>query len=312
MKSPYLFSLLAAVTGFAIAWAVKPTPAVPSQAATTPAAKTPVRSGPVTRSSTSDRGKIADVKASDFPLAEQAELGPKSREEAKMLRLTEALGLSLDQQGSLIKLIGEVQATADGNAPVIEDLTARGNAVQAGLEKILTAEQFSKFQELRARERENRVELRAQKLLTGAIEEIDLSPDQREEVLVRLRQRAKAELQVIPAAATLLFDKSMLPTGGKELPVDGILVLAKLGEQTLDTDPTKIHDRVLANQKRELEEILRCFDGVLTAGQMGQYQAALAEQREFKNNMRRQRKPAAEIPEDDPDFVDDGPKDEED
>lgn len=198
-----------------------------------------------------------------------------------MLRLTEALGLSIDQQGEIITLIEGVQANASATAPALEDLTARGKAVEAGLAKLLTPVQLAKFQELRDRERENRIEVRSQQTLTAAITEIDLSPAQREAVLDRLRQKSRAELQSIPNAATLLFDKSMLPTGGKELSADGILLLAKMGEKVSVGDAGAAYQQVIERQRSELEELLKCYDGILTAGQMGQYQAALAETREL-------------------------------
>ena len=252
-------------------------------------AKSPGRSGPAARPEDSKRPK--EVKASDFPLVDQAELGPKTRDEARMLRLTEALGLTIDQQGSIISLIEDVQSKADGNVSVIQDLTTRGNAIEEALAKILSPEQLAKFEELRVRERENRAETRALRLLGGAIEDIDLSPEQREQVLERLRQKAKADMQTIPAAATLLLDKSMLPTNNKELSVDGVLLLSRMGEEITTMDAGEAHQKVLDRQRQDLEDILRCYDGILTSGQMGQYQAALLEQRDILNRLPRDTKP---------------------
>ena len=239
MKSNYLLPAVTALVGFSIAWLAKPTgaPAPNLTNVEEPAAPRPPRPDTGTRPTPADSKRPKEVKAGDFPLADQADQGPKTRDEAKMLRLTEALGLSIDQQGEIIKLIEGVQASASTTAPVIEDLTTRGKAVEDGLAKLLTPEQLAKFEELRVRERENRIEVRSQKMLTAAIDEIDLSPEQREEVLNRLRQKSKAELQSIPASATLLFDKSMLPTGGKELSADGILLLAQMGEKVELGDP---------------------------------------------------------------------------
>lgn len=286
MKSSYLLSAATGLLGFSIAWIAKPS------ATQTPVAEAKVESAAPREARAerrsrpeADSKRAAEVRAGDFPLAEQAERGPQSREEAKMLRLTEALDLSIDQQGAIISLVEEVQATATDQVPVLEDLAARGKAIEEGLAKLLTPEQFEKFQELRARERDNRIELRSQRMLTLAVEDIDLSPEQREEVMNRLRQRAKTELQSIPAAATLLFDKSLLPTGKKELSVDGILLLARLEKPVDAGDPMAAHQKVMLQQREELEEILRCFDGILTPGQMAQYQAALAETRKAMANM---------------------------
>jgi len=87
-------------------------------------------------------------------------------------------------------------------------------------------------------------------------------------------------MQAIPDSATLLLDKSMLPTNNKELSVDGILLLSKIGEEGAPSeDPNVAHQRVLDSQRRDLEEMLNCYDGILSAGQMGQYQAVLSETR---------------------------------
>ena len=287
MKSNYLLPAATALVGFSIAWFAKPAaaPALTVVKTEQTAAPRTTRPESGSRPSPTDSKRPKDVNASDFPLADQAEQGPKSRDEAKMLRLTEALGLSITQQGEIIALIESVQASASDTAPAIEDLTTRGKAVEDGLAKLLTPVQLAKFQELRERERENRIELRSQQMLTGAIDEIDLSPAQRLDVLERLRQKAKTDLQSIPSAATLLFDKSVLPTGGKELSADGILMLTKMGEKVAVGDPAAAYQKVLDQQRGELEELLKCFDGILTPGQMGQYQAALAETRELLKTM---------------------------
>ena len=294
MKSPYILPVITAVAGFAVAWVAKPaaSPApVAGKTEESGSAKPQGRSGPAVRPTQDDGKKPKEVKASDFPLTDMAEQGPKTRDEARMLRLTEALGLSIDQQGAIISLIEEVQSKADGSVSVIQDLTTRGNAIEEALTKILSPEQLEKFQELRVRERENRAETRALRQLGGAIEDIDLSPEQREEVLSRLRQKAKADMQTIPAAATLLLDKSMLPTNNKELSVDGVLMLAKIDDELVSLDPEEAHQKVLAQQRQDLEDVLRCYDGVLTSGQMGQYQAAVLEQREILNRMSRTVRP---------------------
>ena len=64
-------------------------------------------------------------------------------------------------------------------------MATRGKMLEETLAKILTPEQLAKFEELRVRERENRIESRAQRSLAQVIEEIDLSPGQRDEVLAR-------------------------------------------------------------------------------------------------------------------------------
>ncbi|RYD19790.1 MAG: hypothetical protein EOP88_17610 [Verrucomicrobiaceae bacterium] len=297
MKSPYILPVFTAIAGFAVAWVAKPAapPAtVVGKTEESAPGKNPGRSGPAVRPSQDDSRKPKEVKASDFPLADQADQGPKTRDEARMIRLSEALGLTIDQQGSIISLIEDVQSKADPKeVSVIKELSTRGKMIEEALAKLLTPEQLAKFEELRVRERENRVEGRAQRLFALAIDDIDMSPEQREQVLERLRQKAKADMQTIPAAATLLLDKSMLPTNNKELSVDGVLLLAQVNEEVTTMDVGDAHQMVLNRQRQDLEDILKCYDGILTAGQMGQYQAALLEQRQILNRLPKNPTPPA-------------------
>jgi len=284
MKPQYLLPVIAAAIGFSVAWIAKPAspPLAESPAAAgKPDPKKPARNeSPHSRPSSMAEKRPTEVKSGDFPLANLADQGPKTRIEAKMLRLTEALGLSIDQQGEIIRATEETKAAASDSVPIIVDLATRGKALEDALAKILTPEQLAKFEELRIRERENRIEARAQRSLSQIIEEIDLSPGQRDEVLARLRQAAKTQIQSIPAAATLLLNTSMLPIESKDLSVDGVLVLNQLAEPPASPDnPMEAHQKVIQRQRQELEERLQCFDGVLTAGQMGQVHAAIAERR---------------------------------
>lgn len=302
---PYLLPAITALIGFSIAWIAKPTVSAPATTgSTSTTASAPTRTSPRAdlRESASSTKRPVEVNASDFPLADQAEAGPKSAEEAKMLRLAEALDLSIDQQGSIVQIISDIQAAADMNLTALEDISKRGKTVDEGLQKILTPEQFAKFQEILARERENRTELRAQRMLANTIEFIDLSPEQRDDVLGRLRQKSKADLQSIPAAATLLFDQSIVPNGGRGISADGLLLLAQMGEKISTGTPEEVYTDVMTRHKQELEAELRCFDGILTPGQMGQYYAQLAEKnaaieraRDHAANLRRNPLDAADL-----------------
>lgn len=299
MKTQQLLPVLAAAIGFSIAWVIKPAASV-STGTSTPEQQSgsnkPARNdSPRNRPTSAAEKRPKEVDAGDFPLADLAEQGPKTRVEAKLLRLSEALDLSIDQQGEIISALEEAKASATDTVPVIQDMAARGKALEAALTKILTTEQLAKFEELRVRERENRIESRAQRSLSQVIEEIDLSPGQRDDVLARLRQYAKEQIQSIPASATLLLNTSMLPTEAKDLSVDGVLTLTRISEAPAAPDnPMEAHRIVINRQRQELEERLQCFDGVLTAGQMGQVHAAIAEKQANLDKLRQP--PARELP----------------
>lgn len=297
MKSPYILPAATAVVGFAVAWVAKPSsPEKQTEGTSIVEKSTSVTSPRVSssgRTSAAEGTRPKEVNASDFPLADQMELGPKTKDEGRMLRLTEALGLTVEQQGSIISLMERAQANIDPELSVIDDLAVRGKVIQDGLAELLSPEQMGKFEEIRVRERENRVEVRAQSLLTPAVQDIDMSPEQREEILSRLRLKARTDMQSIPAAATLLLDKSLLPTNNKELSVDGILTAAKMDQPMDISDPEGTHRLLVDKHRQELEELLVCFDGVLTPGQMSQLQAGLNEQKELMNKMLRQQRERA-------------------
>lgn len=286
---PYLLPAATALIGFAIAWIAKPaapTITAPSNADQATVQVRPTRAGPGTRPDGVHLARPTEVRARDFPLVEQAEQGPKTREQAKMLRLTEALGLSVDQEGSIIQLVKDAAKLVNMDLSAMDEMTLRGNAIQEGLQKVLTPDQYAKFQEIQIRERDNRTELRAQRMLADTIEFIDLSPVQRDQVVNRLRQKAREDLQAIPASATLLFDKTILPTGGGEISPEGVILLTQMGEKIKLKNPLELQTEVMNRHKEELEETLKCFDGILTPAQMGQYTASLAEKQATMDRFR--------------------------
>lgn len=290
MKSQHIVPVLAAAIGFAAAWAVKPagTPAAGSPStAEKPGPNKPTRSPQRDRTPSVTEKRPKEVNAGDFPLADLADKGPKSRNEAKMLRLSEALDLSIDQQGAIISALEAAKAAISDDVPVILDMAKRGGDLEDALAKILTPEQLAKFEEIRVRERENRTEARAQGMLSKIIEEIDLSPGQRDEALARFRQYAKELIQSIPASATLLISTSLLPTDAMDLSVESVLELARISEDPpAPDDPIKAHEIVLNRQRQALEDQLRCLDGILTPAQMGQVHAAIAERQAAIDKLR--------------------------
>jgi len=283
MKSQqFLLPAVTAAIGFSIAWIAKPSPSLqiakPIAGETTPS-NINLRADPRRPHSESlSERRPAEVRPGDFPLATKAEEGPKTRTEGKMLRLTEALGLSIEQQGSIIKAIEDSRSDPSTGLPIIQDLTERGRKVEDVLKKTLSTEQLTKFQEIQARERDNRIEARAQRSLMSVIEEIDLSPGQRDETLARLRLAEKEKIQAIPAAATLLLRSSMLPTSAGDISVDSVLALDEAAQQSSD-NPAEAYQNLQQTQKRRLEEKLRCFDGIFSPGQMGQFHAMIAEEK---------------------------------
>lgn len=285
----FLLPAVTAAIGFSIAWISKPGTAEPGAKPET--AETSGYSGinpradnRRPRSESLSEHRPTEVRPGDFPLANQAEQGPKTRAEGKMLRLTEALGLSLEQQGAIIKAVEDSKKDTGGTAPVIQDLTERGQKVEQLLAQTLTPEQLAKFQEIQERERDNRIEARAQRSLLRVIEEIDLSPGQRDAVLARLRLAEKEKMQAVPAAATLLLSSSVLPTDPHDMTIEGVMRLNELAQPNADNPDDAVQFQKQL-QKRRLEEKLRCFDGIFSPGQMGQYHAILSEEKAITDRL---------------------------
>lgn len=292
MRLQPLLPVIAAAIGFTVAWVVKPAPtpaAAPSAGETSTVSPKNTRPGRDADRTNSAGRNPKEVHATDFPLADAAEKGPKTAVEGKLGRLAEALGLSVDQQAAITAAIEAARAAASDKVPILTDLTTRGSEIEAKLKELLTPEQFAKFLEMRERERDNLIESRARSLLSPAIERIDLSPAQREDLLARLRLYQREEIQEIPATATLLLGNSLLPTDPKDIGIDGVLALRQMENSGVDPAATaqEANERMLARQKEALERKLECFDGILTAGQMGQYQAYIAEHQRILDDVRR-------------------------
>ena len=129
MKAQQLLPVLAAAIGFSLAWAIKPGGAPDSKTTgndTAETAKATRNDYSRTRPKSIIERKPKEVNAADFPLAEQADKGPKKRTEAKMLRLTEALDLTIDQQGEIISALEETKSAATDQVPIIQDMANRG------------------------------------------------------------------------------------------------------------------------------------------------------------------------------------------
>ncbi len=299
MKPNYLLPLVAAVLGFSIAWVAKPaaSASVSSEKETKQKPATDIRPerSRQGRDASADKKKPAEVVAAEFPLADKADKGPKNHREAKMLRLTEALGLSIEQQGEVIRATEEalnIRSEPGSNTPVVLHMASVGKTLEEQLAKIFTPEQLAKFNEIRARERDNRIETRAQKMLIEAIEHIDISPDQRVALLTRLREKAKADMQSIPDSATLLLDKSILPTASDRNSIEGFLAVSRLQTEPTIEDPNQLFDAINNFQRQEIEDSLRPYDGVLTGGQMAQYHALMNERRNALDRAKRNQEEA--------------------
>jgi len=91
-------------------------------------------------------------------------------------------------------------------------------------------------------------------------------------------------MQTVPAAATLLLSSSVLPTNPHDMTIEGVMRLNELAQPNADNPDDAVQFQKQL-QKRRLEEKLRCFDGIFSPGQMGQYHAILAEEKAITDRL---------------------------
>ena len=297
MKPCLVVPIIAALVGFGIGWLAKPAAdtALPKPSAVAaPARKAtdkPVATAIAPRENPAPSAPANPVRdaAAIHPAAERVETGSA----AKMQRLAEVLGLSAAQQASLSDIIAETQQTAIASHPgssagpteMLDHLAAGSAALEKSLAAVLTPEQSAAFTDLRNRQRDNRIETTAQRELADLTEVTDLSAAQRDKVLARLRQSSANEVAAMPASLALILDSSVLPLGSASPSAQSIQTLSLLADSQTPEDPVALHAKLMASQRRQLDERLNLLKDILTPAQLAQYRAAIAEQRAFQETM---------------------------
>lgn len=210
-----------------------------------------------------------------------------------MLRLVEALGLSDAQQADLKKIIAETrqslvagEAGLPAGSPDLLTLhSTGGNTLETSLAALLTPEQNTAFAELRKRGLDNRIEVKAQRELGQLLEITDLSAEQRAKVFQRLRATTATDLASIPASLALVLDSSMLPLGPQAVSEQTIRTLREIADAQDLGDPSAVHAKLIASQRRKLDAHLKLLTDILTPAQVAQYQATIAAQRAIHDLM---------------------------
>ena len=296
MKSHLLIALAAAVAGFLGGWLAKPTPTAASITAS-PTSQPVQQPLPVNPPAPV---QPPPERVNPPPIRPPQVVGPdspavaESVDAAKMQRLVELLGLDETAQAELRKILDETRktfATADPTKPLsaketLDRLAETATTLEKSLNALLTPEQAATFAALRQRERDNRVETKAQVELSRLSEITDLSPAQREQILTKLRETTASELNSLPPAYSLMVEPSVLPLGSHALPEPSILALTQLAEVDTATDHSAAHAKLLEGQRQRLDEQLNYLRAILTPAQLAQYQAAAAGQRALQELMR--------------------------
>lgn len=225
--------------------------------------------------------------------AERSETITAGKNAAKLLRLAEVLGLSDTQVADLKKLIAETRsATVAGHpAPdaganaILDHYGASGAALEKSLAALFTPEQTAMFEDLRKRERDNRIEATAQRELGTLTEVTDLSAEQRDQVLAALRKATTTELGSMPASLALMLDSSALPLAPVAPSAQSIQTLRLLAESQTPADPATLHAKLIERQRQQLDDRLNLVKDILTPAQLAQYRATIAEQHAIHDMM---------------------------
>jgi hypothetical protein len=209
----------------------------------------------------------------------------QARDDAKMMRLSEALNLTKEQQEAILKMIAAAQAaivlpegTPPDSAQILTNAATLGGNIEKSLDAILTPEQAVAFQQLRKRAEQNKIEAAAQKQLSSFTDQMDLTPEQREKALERLRDSAGSKLSSRPDALSLALDTSILPLGPGALNSRSVELMQQTS-QTPGNDTVEAQKAHMENQKLELDHQLELYKDILTSAQQAQLKLVIDERK---------------------------------
>jgi hypothetical protein len=293
MKPSTLIASAAALAGFATGWLLKPSgevlahgEAVPEQAAGTRSAgtgKSRDRDKPMLVLKARGGGEAkADPELASAHVAFERSFGSATEraENARLSRLSEALGLSPEQQATMKVLLasrrdGFRQLNGGGLSPseMMAQAAQAERTFEKQLEKLLDPEQSAAFAALREREKENTVEARAQRDLADLIGQIDLSGDQREQALEALRGGSEEAIAKLPAGWSLMNEAFSKLGGSHAAAMEEMSEF--MGDDSAMADSQELHRRLIQSKRAAMERNLARLGPILTPGQLAQYRSSL-------------------------------------
>jgi len=302
MNLRLLIPIGTAVAGFALAWLVKPSPesgASPSLLQSDRGKR--AGSGPDTGDSGRDHGSRPvlnrpalpglDPGAPDQALLARVDRAFKDaasqRERAKLIRLTEAVGLTDEQLDQFEALLAErrhqppIPGFNSGVSPkeTLDRATEAAKAFDAKFRALLTPDQALALSGYRERQEDNRAEARAQRELSDVIDRIDVTPQQRQSVLEVLKASAAAEQAKLPEGAGLLLESSPTMMGGGAFSQQSIDAMTLLGnDPEVAKDPLALSRKMQERQHEQMMARAESLATILTPAQMIQYRAAIDSQ----------------------------------
>lgn len=293
MKHPAVIPSLCAVFGFLLAWFLKPN----GKSEVTEITKPVVTSGtassglnstarPTTKTSSFDPATHTEdgiplppeVVAARAQLANAARNSLDLKDQGYIQRLTELLGLSIDQQQQLLLLYQQKRDDLNIYAPgknlnptrMLEEAEVVEKRFNESLAKVLDSEQITKLNDFRKQQAANRSLATAQKEFADVLEKIDLSSDQQTAVLHALHQNASTtQSQVLDRTGlyTETFDAMGFGSTGEAMS------MAAAANATIQqsSDKAAMVQVIVQARKTETAQKLESLRTILTPAQLAQY-----------------------------------------
>ncbi|HVJ46629.1 MAG TPA: hypothetical protein VM511_09615 [Luteolibacter sp.] len=221
MKPNVLFPVITAILGFGAGWVLKPATAPepvvrkspPARPAVPPPTEVAAEPAPPPVKRTQPAVRPAGA-ADDETLKNQL----KSRDEAKLARLVEALNLNDEQKAVFLNAMNMAEGILNPEATLdpskmLETALNAASGIEKAISGTLTPEQAAAFAALRKRSEENTIESTTQNRMGELAKLSDLSPEQREKLAGIIRENVRTSHEGRPAGLDLVLDTSVLPLG---------------------------------------------------------------------------------------------------
>ncbi|WAC19978.1 hypothetical protein OVA24_01120 [Luteolibacter sp. SL250] len=286
MKPSVILPIVTALAGFGVGWLVKPAP--PAAIADPSTTRIPDRKG---------RDSAPAIIEPSRETAERppAEAGPQarreppeqtieniaSRDDAKLARLTEALNLNDDQKAQVLNAIEAARATLEPEGGIdagqlLDTAVKAGADLEKAILATLTPEQATAFTALRKRLQDNSVETASQEQASKFAALTDLSPEQRDMILERIRGDVRKEHDERPQGLDLVLDTSPLPTGSAYLAASSV---ASLPYMSGGDDANGKIEAFRDLQRRNLDAQMEKYKDILTPAQLSRLQLDIEEKK---------------------------------
>jgi len=298
MKQTHLIIAGTALTGFALGWLVKPSSA-PGQATVQTAEESGKGAGRDGKSHLRDERPLilkarGNGEMTRDPATSEAErkfkdtfesAGERQRR-SKLNRLSEALGLSPDQQSGIDALTAgrregfrDLQGKGKTASEMVAEAANAERIYEQELRRLLDPEQMEAYQAFQEREKENDVEARAQRQYSDFVGQIDLSASQREQVQDAFRAASEEAMKNRPEGWGVMNDAMDVMGGTYSSVFDEMTGF--LNEADVVNDPMEVQKRLVDVRRASAEDMAARLRNVLTPAQLNQYRATMETRANF-------------------------------